>query len=94
MIWGIGPKAEASRGYRDMLPRKILKIRSFRNAIASFMRGNCKMFNCLKSLEFCAQIFIFEVHIGQQQPAQKTSARNEYQLFQAAVGFCLLLKLI
>ena len=52
--WAKGPaiKAESSRGNGGMLPGKIVNI-TFSEM--QFLRGNCKMFNCLKSLEFCAK---------------------------------------
>ena len=59
MIRGAGPKA-----HQRQKPRKVMGTCSpgnfendvLRNAISSILRGNCKMFICLKSSEFCAKL--------------------------------------
>ena len=55
VIRGAGPKAR-----QRQKPPKVMGTWSnfenyvLRNAISSILRGNCKMFICLKSSEFCA----------------------------------------
>ena len=57
VIRGAGPKS-----CQRQKPPKVMgtcspgdfENRALRNAISSILRGNCKMFICLKSSEFCA----------------------------------------